>query len=185
MSNFSCTGLIIPLRLTDINTIEKTTVETINEIIVETIDETIKETIDETTKETTEETIEEKDIIEWVIEYLIKSYKEGKTTRNIIKDLAGCRTFELYNSTYPTGIGKHLNCDDIPLLYTVLLFPKEAKYVGVTQDIIDSNPVIKNLCNMCPNMCIPNKRYFGRNIVGMNNNPLLVVDLPFTSVFIS
>jgi hypothetical protein len=38
---------------------------------------------------------------------------------------------------------------------------------------------------MSPNMCISNKRYFGRNIVGMNNNPLLVVDLPFTSVFIS
>ena len=181
MSNFSCTGLIIPLRLTDINTIEKTTVETINEIIVETIDETI----DKITKETTEETIKEKDIIEWVIEYLIKSYKKGKTTRDIIKDLAGCRVFELYNSTYPTGIGKHLNCDDIPLLYTVLLFPKEGKYVGVTQDIIDSNPVIKNLCNMSPNMCIPNKQYFGRNIVGINNNPLLVLDLPFTSVFIS
>ena len=138
-----------------------------------------------TIDETIDETIEEKYIIEWTIDYLIKAYKAHKSTRNIIKDLAGCRVFELYNSTYPTGIGKHLNCDDIPLLYTVLLFPKEAKYVGVTQDIIDSNPVIKNLCNMCPNMCIPNKRYFGRNIVGMNNNPLLVVDLPFTSVFIS
>ena len=142
-------------------------------------------TTEETIDETTEETIKEKDIIEWVIEYLIKSYKKGKSTRDIIKDLAGCRTFELYNSTYPTGIGKHLNCDDIPLLYTVLLFPKEGQYVGVTQDIIDSNPVIKNLCNMSPNMCISNKRYFGRNIVGMNNNPLLVIDLPFTSVFIS
>jgi hypothetical protein len=183
-SDHSC--LIIPLRITDIERGEPYQAKLDNEpSSFESLKITNINTTEETTEETIDETIEEKYIIEWTIDYLIKAYKAHKSTRNIIKDLAGCRTFELYNSTYPTGIGKHLNCDDIPLLYTVLLFPKEAKYVGVTQDIIDSNPVIKNLCNMCPNMCIPNKRYFGRNIVGMNNNPLLVVDLPFTSVFIS
>lgn len=125
-----------------------------------------------------------KDIIEWTIDYLIKSYNECKTTREILKTLVGPRVFELYNSTYPTGIGKHLNCDDVPLLYTILLFPREGYFVGVTQDYIDNNPVIKNLCNMCSNMCVSNNRYFGRDIVGMENNPLLVVDLPFTSIFI-
>ena len=173
MFNSSYASVIIPLRITDIDHGEPSSFEPLRIIDINTTEETIDETIEET------------DIIEWTTDFSIKQYKKGKSTRDIIKDLAGCRTFELYNSTYPTGIGKHLNCDDIPLLYTVLLFPKEAKYVGVTQDIIDSNSVIKNLCNMSPNMCISNKRYFGRNIVGMNNNPLLVIDLPFTSVFIS
>ena len=124
-------------------------------------------------------------IIEWTTKYLIKSYKRDILTHEILKKLVGPRVFELYNSTYPTGIGKHLNCDDVPLLYTILLFPKEGRFVGVTQDYIDNNPVIKNLCNMCPNMCVSNNRYFGRNIVGINNNPLLVVDLPFTSIFVT
>jgi hypothetical protein len=136
-------------------------------------------------EKTIEKTIEEKDIINWTIDNLIKSYNERKTTHEILKKLVGLRVFELYNNTYPTGIGKHLNCDDVPLLYTILLFPREAQFVGVTQDYIDSNPVIKNLCNMCPNMCVSNNRYFGRNIVGINNNPLLVIDLPFNSIFVT
>jgi hypothetical protein len=31
---------------------------------------------------------------------------------------------------------------------------------------------------------VSNNRYFGRDVVGLNNNPILVVDLPFTSIFI-
>ena len=125
------------------------------------------------------------DIIDWTIKYLIKSYKSGKSTHDILKILLGMCMFTLYNHTYPNGITRHLNKDDVPLLYTILLFPREACFVGVTQDYIDNNPVIKNLCNMCPNMCVSNNRYFGRDVFGINNNPLLVVDLPFTSIFVT
>jgi hypothetical protein len=126
------------------------------------------------------------DIIEYTIKYLAESYKTYKriTTYDILHNLFGLVIFKLFNSTYPDGIAKHTNKDRIPLLYTLLLFPREAYFVGVTQDYIDSHPVIKNLCDMCPNMCVSNNRYFGRDVVGLNNNPILVVDLPFTSIFI-
>lgn len=125
------------------------------------------------------------DIIYWTIMYLIKSYESGTPTHDILVNLVGFSMFTIYNHTYPNGIAKHLNKDRIPLLYTILLFPREGYFVGVTQDYIDNNPVIKNLCNMCSNMCVSNKKYFGRDVVGMENNPLLVVDLPFESIFVT
>ena len=125
------------------------------------------------------------DIIEWTIKRLIELYKSGTSTRDILVNLVGICMFTLYNSIDPNGIDKHLYKDNVPLLYTILLFPREACFVGVTQYYIDNNPVIKNLCNMCPNMCVSNNRYFGRDVVGINNNPLLVVDLPFTSIFVT
>lgn len=79
---------------------------------------------------------ETKDIIEWTIKRLIESYKSGTSTRDILVNLVGMCVFTLYNHTYPNGITRHLNKDDVPLLYTILLFPREACFVGLHKIIL-------------------------------------------------